>query len=236
MQILSIVHGGNVREGVFADPVRERGHELVEWRGASGTPPVRPPEGYDGVLVFGGAMHADQEDLHPWLREEHELILRLIDSRTPVLGICLGAQLLAKAAGARVGPLREPEIGWYPAQLTESGERDAVLGRLPRRFDSFQWHWYDFDVPADAEELARSEACSQAFRLGESAWAVQFHPEVTLEQVEGWIDDPDDPCPDPEGLRAETRERIAVWNELGRTLCAAFLVAAERLAAPAARL
>jgi GMP synthase-like glutamine amidotransferase len=131
-----------------------------------------------------------------------------------------------------VGPMAEPEIGWFPTELTESGGRDAVLGRLPRAFDAFQWHWYDFDVPRGADELARSEVCSQAFRLGDSAWAVQFHPEVTLEQVEGWIDDPDDPCPDPEGLRAETRQRIADWNELGRTLCTAFLEAAERVVRP----
>ena len=156
----------------------------------------------------------------------------LIDARTPVLGICLGAQLLAKAAGARVGPLPEPEIGWFPTELTATGRRDPVLGRLPRSFDAFQWHWYGFDVPGGADELARNAACPQAFRLGDSAWAVQFHPEVTLGQVEGWIDDPDDPCPDPEGLRAETRRRIATWNELGRTLCAAFLEAAERVAAP----
>ena len=231
MEILSIVHGGNVREGVFAEPVRERGHDLVEWRPASGEPSPLPPEEYGAVLVFGGAMHAHEEDRHPWLREEDALMRRLVDARTPVLGICLGAQLLAKAAGARVGPLVEPEIGWFPTMLTSAGERDPVLGRLPRKFDAFQWHWYDFDVPEGADELARSEVCSQAFRLADSAWAVQFHPEVTLPQVEGWIDDPEDPCPDPEGLRAETRARIAVWNELGRTLCGAFLEAAERVAA-----
>jgi GMP synthase (glutamine-hydrolysing) len=118
-------------------------------------------------------------------------------------------------------------------ELTADGTRDPVIGRLPRRFDAFQWHWYGFDVPPRADELARNELCSQAFRVGESAWAVQFHPEVTLEQLEGWIDDPDDPCPDPKGLRAETRERIAGWNELGRTLCTAFVEAAEHVAAAA---
>jgi GMP synthase (glutamine-hydrolysing) len=229
VKILSVVHGGNVREGVFADPIRARGHELVEWRPSSGEL-SRPLEEFDAVLVFGGAMHADQEDQHPWLREEHELMQRLIALRAPVLGICLGAQLLAKAAGARVGPLAEPEIGWFPLELTASAERDPVIGRLPRRFDAFQWHWYGFDLPPDADELARNDLCSQAFRIGDHAWAVQFHPEVTLAQVEGWIDDPDDPCPDPEGLRRETRARIAEWNEIGRTLCVAFLEAADRAA------
>src|SRR5207247_10035309 len=131
MQILSVVHGGNVREGVFAEPIRARGHELVEWRPASRRPSTRAPEDYDAVLVFGGAMHADQEEEHPWLRDEYALIRRLVDVGTPVMGICLGAQLLARAAGARVGPMSEPEIGWFPAELTPSGERDPVLGRLP---------------------------------------------------------------------------------------------------------
>ena len=84
MEILSIVHGGNVREGVFADPVRDRGHELVEWRPVSGVPSPRPPEEYGAVLVFGGAMHADQEDRHPWLREEDALMRRLIGARRTI--------------------------------------------------------------------------------------------------------------------------------------------------------
>ena len=231
MDVLAVIHGDSVRAGVFGDVVTERGHRLEEWSLAWDTPLPRPLDAYGAVLVFGGAMHAHEEDRHPWLREEDALMRRLVDARTPVLGICLGAQLLAKAAGARVGPLAEPEIGWFPTVLTSAGERDPVLGRLPRKFDAFQWHWYDFDVPEGADELARSEVCSQAFRLADSAWDVQFHPEVTLPQVEGWIDDPEDPCPDPEGLRAETRARIAVWNELGRTLCGAFLEAAERVAA-----
>ena len=83
-------------------------------------------------------------------------------------------------------------------------------------------------------ELARSRACTQAFRLGEACWGVQFHPEVTQVQVEGWIADTDDPPPDPDRLLAETRERITGWNELGRTLCRSFLDAAERLLARAA--
>jgi GMP synthase-like glutamine amidotransferase len=209
MEILSIVHGGDVREGVFADPLGEGGHELVEWRPAHTPTPPRAPEEYGAVLVFGGSMHADQEEQHPWLRDENELIRRLLDSETPVLGVCLGAQLVAKAAGARVAPVREPEIGWFPLELTDAAQDDPVLGGLPRAFPSFQWHYYGFEVPDGAVELARNAACSQAFRLGDHAWAVQFHPEVTLEQIERWIDDPGDPCPDPEGLRAETRARIA---------------------------
>jgi GMP synthase-like glutamine amidotransferase len=177
-------------------------------------------------------MHADQDGHHPWLREENLFLQRLLDTGMPVLGICLGAQLLAKAAHADVGPVDEPEIGWYTVELTEAAADDPLLGRLPARFAAFQWHYYGHGLPAGAVELARSSVCTQAFRLGDSAWGVQFHPEVTLEQVEGWLEE-DEPIPlDRERLLADTRERIDAWNELGRTLCSAFVDVAERVATP----
>jgi GMP synthase (glutamine-hydrolysing) len=175
-------------------------------------------------------MHADQEGYHPWLREENLFLQRLLDIRKPVLGVCLGAQLLAKAAGATVGPAQEPEIGWYPVDLTDDAADDPVLGGLPRRFDAFQWHYYKHGLPAGAVELARNDVCTQAFRLGDSAWGVQFHPEVTLDQVEAWTHEDE---PFPAGLLDETRERIREWNDLGKSLCDAFVVVAERVATPA---
>jgi GMP synthase-like glutamine amidotransferase len=147
-----------------------------------------------------------------------------------MLGICLGAQLLAKAAHSWVAPADEPEIGWYPVDLTDDSADDPLLGRLPERFEAFQWHYYAHGVPAGATELARSRVCTQAFRLGDTAWGVQFHPEVTLEQVEGWLQD-DEPVPiDRARLLAETRERMDAWNDFGRNLCDAFVEVAERIA------
>jgi GMP synthase (glutamine-hydrolysing) len=232
MHILSVIHGEKVRAGVFADAIAARGHLLEEWSLAWGTPLPRPLDAYGAVLVFGGAMHADQVAHHPWLREENLFLRRLLDLRKPVLGICLGAQLLAKAAHAPVGPADEAEIGWYPVDLTEEAVDDPLLGALPTRFDAFQWHYYAHGLPAGAVELARSSVCTQAFRLGDNAWGVQFHPEVTLEQVEGWLED-DEPAPIDRGrLLAETRDRIAAWNELGRTLCDEFVDVAERVTTP----
>jgi GMP synthase (glutamine-hydrolysing) len=233
MDVLAVIHGEKVRSGVFGDVVEARGHRLEEWSLAWGTSPPRPLDAYSAVLVFGGAMHADQDGHHPWLREENLFLQRLLDTGMPVLGICLGAQLLAKAAHAHVGPVDEPEIGWYTVELTEAAADDPLLGRLPPRFEAFQWHYYEHGLPAGAVELARSPVCTQAFRLGDSAWGVQFHPEVTLAQVEGWLED-DEPTPlDRERLLADTRERIEAWNELGRTLCDAFVDVAERVATPA---
>ena len=113
MHVLSVIHGGEARAELFAPVVEERGHRLDEWSFAWHTPPPRPLDSYDAVMVFGGAMHADQDAWHPWLRDEAVWLQELIARRVPVLGICLGVQLLARATGSWVGPLEEPEIGWY---------------------------------------------------------------------------------------------------------------------------
>jgi GMP synthase-like glutamine amidotransferase len=228
VNVLSVVHGTDARAELFADAVADAGHTLDEWSLAWGTPPPRPIDEYGAVLVFGGAMHADQDDQHPWLRDENLFLQRLFDLHVPTLGVCLGAQLLAKAAHARVRQLREPEIGWYDVELTDAARDDPVLGRLPERFAAFEWHYYTFDVPAGAVELARSERCTQAFRLGDSVWGVQFHPEVTESQIGSWVD------ADGGGhaeLADATSARIGAWNELGRSLCDAFLLAAGRVPA-----
>jgi GMP synthase (glutamine-hydrolysing) len=232
LNLLAVIHGANVRAGVFGPVIEVRGHRVEEWSLAWDTPLPRPLDAYGGVLVFGGAMHADQDSHHPWLREENLFLQRLLDLHMPVLGVCLGAQLIAKAAHAPVRPADSPEIGWRPVELTEDAADDPLLGGLPQRFDSFQWHHYTYDVPAGAVELARSETCTQAFRLGDSAWGVQFHPEVTFEQIESWTDEPEEAPIDAEALLAETRARIHAWNELGRDLCNAFVDVAERVATP----
>jgi GMP synthase (glutamine-hydrolysing) len=234
MDVLAVIHGKSVRSGVFGDVVAERGHRLEEWSLAWDRPLPRPLDAYGAVLVFGGAMHADQDQHHPWLREEDLFLHRLLDLHTPVLGVCLGAQLLAKAAHAPVHPASEAEIGWFPVELTEAAAEDPVLSRLPQRFVAFQWHFYTHGLPAGAVELARSKVCTQAFRLGENAWGVQFHPEVTLAQLEGWIEEDEEELPvAADAFLKETRDRIEEWNALGRGLCGAFVEAAERVAAPA---
>jgi GMP synthase-like glutamine amidotransferase len=233
VEVLAVIHGEGVRSGVFGDVVRERGHGLEEWSLASGKPLSRPLDAYGAVLVFGGAMHADQDEHHPWLREEDLFLQRLLDGHTPVLGICLGAQLLAKAADAPVFPVEEAEVGWFAVELTEAGADDPILGRLPRTFEAFQWHYYGHGVPAGAVELARNSVCTQAFRLGDKAWGVQFHPEVTLQQVQSWVEEEKKELRvDADELLAETRDRIEAWNTLGRDLCAGFIDAAERVTAP----
>jgi GMP synthase-like glutamine amidotransferase len=230
MNVLSVVHGEDAGTELFAPLVAEAGHRLREWsfaeRGA-------PPSGsYDAVMVLGGAMHVDQHDRHPWLSEETDWLREFVARRVPTLGICLGSQLLAAALGASVGPLAEPEIGWHEVELTSERVGDRLFGALPQRFEAFQWHHYAHDLPDGAVALARNDRCLQAFALDSNdCWGVQFHPEVTEPQIDGWIADESDPPPDPDGLRAETRAKIGAWNELGRRLCRSFLAAAEPLRA-----
>src|SRR3954463_14316421 len=113
MRILSVIHGREARTELFAPAVEAAGHELDEWSFVWGTPPPHPLEAYDAALVFGGAMHADQERQHPWILQELHWLERLLSDGTPTLGICLGVQLLARAAGSWVGPLEGgPEIGF----------------------------------------------------------------------------------------------------------------------------
>jgi GMP synthase (glutamine-hydrolysing) len=217
VRVLALTHGSNVGPGVFADAIRAAGHRLVER-----VVPTEglPPSGADAVIVLGGAMHPDEEETHGWLRREVEWIGRELGRGTPFLGVCLGSQLLARAAGAEVYRASEPEVGWLPVDVADGD--DPVAAALPPRFDAFQWHEYTHDLPAGAVELARSRVCTQAWRLGD-AWGVQFHPEVRLDQIESWVAEEPAAIEDADALLAESRERIEAWNDLGRRLCSAFL-------------
>lgn len=230
MRILSLVHGEGARAGVFGEVAVARGHELEEWSFAWGTPPPRPLDAYDAVLVLGGAMHADQEDVHPWLVEEVGLLRRLLATGTPVFGICLGAQLLARAGGGRVLPAREREIGFHDVSTLDAAATDPVFRVLPPRFAAYQWHYYTVELPDGAVEAARSAVCTQAFRLGDRVWAVQFHPEVTRSGVEVWMELAPEELPLPAAeLHADLVARIDAWNTTGRALAGAFLDAAARV-------
>ena len=222
MRVLALTHGTNVGPGVFADAIAAAGDELVEH-----VVPVKglPAESADAVVVLGGAMHPDQEETHGWLRRELDWIARELERGTPLLGVCLGSQLIARAAGAEVYRAAEPEVGWLPVEVDADG--DPVAAALPARFDAFQFHEYTHDLPAAAVELARSRVCTQAYRLGD-AWGVQFHPEVRLEQIESWAAEEPHAVGDLDALLAESRRRIHDWNELGRRLCTAFLTTARR--------
>jgi GMP synthase-like glutamine amidotransferase len=226
MRLLSVVHGDEVRGEVFDDVVRGEGHELDEWWIVERPDPPRPLDDYDAVLVFGGAMNVDQEDEHPWLRREDEFVRGLLERRVPTLGVCLGGQLLAKAAGAHVGPSPEPEFGFTRVELLDGAAGDPLFGALPREFEVWNAHGYAFHVPDGAVELARSPVCSQAFRLGESAWGVQFHPEIRVDQVAHWLRE--DRVPNARELVEELHARYDAWRSFGARLLRSFLGVATK--------
>ena len=221
MRVLSVTHGPSVPGGVFDEVLEAAGHELERWVVPLGGAP-RAPARYGAVLVFGGSMHPDQDEQFSWLESEARFLRDVLAEGIPALGVCLGAQLLARAAGAAVGPADASEVGWLEVELTRSGRDDPIVGTLPPRTAAFQWHHYTFGIPEGALELARSDVCTQAFRLGR-AWGIQFHAEATQSMIEGWLDEDPGDVPDPEALRAETGLRIDAWNELGRRLCGAFV-------------
>jgi GMP synthase-like glutamine amidotransferase len=224
VRVLSVTHGSTVPGGVFDEAAEIAGHCLERWQVPDGGTPD-PPSSYDAVMVFGGSMHPDQDDHFRWLASEEQFLKDVLAAKVPVFGVCLGAQMLARAAGAGVRPADAPEIGWLDISLTPAGSADPVLGSLPPAATVFQWHHYTFDVPPDGTELARSEICTQAFRLNDRpAWGIQFHAEVTPSMVAAWTaEDPDElPMPAAE-LRAESARVMAASNAHGRSLADAFL-------------
>jgi GMP synthase-like glutamine amidotransferase len=239
MRLLSIVHQDDAGSGVFGETARERGFEVDEWRPDTGAEEPPSPLGeYDAALVFGGAMNVHEEHEHPWLAADKRVLGELLrEHETPLLGVCLGAQLIADVAGGRVSRAEEPEIGWHPVRLAPAAASDPVAGALPSEFEALQWHSYSFEPPPGAVVLAESDICAQAFRLGERVWAVQFHAEVTDEILGHWIEnyrEDEDAVRigfDPEAAAAEAARRLHDWNRLGAGLCGRFLDVAERAAA-----
>jgi GMP synthase-like glutamine amidotransferase len=232
LRVLAIVHHRNAAAGVFARAAAD----LVEWLPHESEPPAL--DGFEAAIVFGAEAQVDQEDAHPWLRPEKVLVRELLERGTPLLGVCFGSQLLAEASGGVVRRSMHPEIGWHGVELTPDGRADPVLGFLPTRFETLQYHHYEWLLPPGAVALARSAVCLQAFRLADRpVWGVQFHPEVTESDFGEWLDDwENDPGAvatglDPEGIRAETGVKIGAWNEVGRGIAERFLAQASATAA-----
>jgi GMP synthase (glutamine-hydrolysing) len=229
MRVLAIVHQRDAGPGVFAEAIAEHGATLDEWTLAERPQPPADPLAYDAVLVLGGAMNVDEGERHGWIAEEEALLRELLAREVPLLGLCLGGQLLAQAAGAVPRRASRPEIGWHQVEVTPEGEDDPLLGPLAPAFEALQWHSYEFPLPAGAVPLARSEVCLQAARLGERAWALQFHPEVSRADALHWVEDHrSDPDAvrigvDPTVLGPETEEKLGTFNELGIGICRRWL-------------
>lgn len=148
-------------------------------------------DGYQGLVILGGPMNVDQTDRHPHLTTEMQLVDEALARDIPILGVCLGAQLLARALGAEVRRSPEKEIGWYDIAPTEEAASDPLLGHIAGPEKVFQWHGDMFDIPRDAVHLATSADCpNQAFRYGVKAYGFQFHLEVDQPMIDRWLHEP----------------------------------------------
>jgi GMP synthase-like glutamine amidotransferase len=185
VRLLALENAEGEHLGCFEQLAEARGISVEYrrlWRGDD----LEDALDYDLIVILGGPMSVNDEKSYPYLAEEKAMIRRALAENKPLLGICLGAQLIANALGVRVYPGEEKELGWYQLQLTQEGKQDEVFSAFPSRLEVFQWHGETFDLPTGATLLARSELYPhQAFRVGRS-YALQFHFEVTSQMVREW--------------------------------------------------
>jgi GMP synthase (glutamine-hydrolysing) len=176
--------------GTIADALEGAALAWQYVRVADGQPVPSNMKGAGGLIVMGGPMGVYQTDRYPWLRDEMRLIEDAMKLKLPVLGVCLGAQILAAALGAKVD--RNPsgkEIGWHPIRLSDSAKEDRLMRDLPATMTPFHWHGDIFDLPPGAVSLASSDKTPcQAFRMSDKAYGFQFHIEVTPDGVAAMAD------------------------------------------------
>ena len=201
------------------------GYQVEKVNAQDDTMPTSPL-GHDAIVILGGPMSV-YDDL-PYLQKEQELIRNAMKNDTPVLGICLGSQLIAQAAGGRVYKGKKKEIGWYYVYLTPASSNDIFRGFTDKAFRIFQWHGDTYDLPANAKILAYSDLYPQAFRIG-SAVGIQFHFEVNESLIQTWIKEygaeliaekikPESILPTPKELEELAARCRHIYNNFSRVL------------------
>ncbi len=225
---IAIEGGGTIEEYLLSKGDKIDRRELQD--GA----PVPSKLDYDVILILGGPMNVYEEDKYPFLKDEDKLIKEAIKKEIPTLGICLGAQLIAKAAGARVTKnivkqIHQKEIGWYKVNLTDEGKNDPMFKGLGESFDVFQWHGDTFGISENGNLLATAELCTnQALRVGKNMYGLQFHLEVTEDMIYKWIDTYDEELTslkgiiDVEKIRRDTKAKISSYKDRAVTFCKNF--------------
>jgi GMP synthase-like glutamine amidotransferase len=223
MRVLCFEHAEHETAGLLADACHIRRAEVdrrLLWRGDAVPRAVE----HDVVIAMGGAMSAWDDAKHPWLADEARLLAEAARAKLPTLGVCLGAQLLARGLGAKVhrGPL--PEVGLLPIQLTDEGRGDRLLAPFDGK-DVLHWHYDTFELPAGAVRLASSAVYpNQAFRVGARCYGVQFHVECDQPMRRAWARLAEQELrvagTSPASLFAKTTGAV---DERGRAFAAAFL-------------
>lgn len=192
-------------------------------------------DGYDALIVLGGPQGVYEDDKYPFIKAQVRLMEDALKKRVPTLGICLGAQILAKAAGARVYKSGKKELGWYDVTLTEDADEDWLFLGFPEKFSAFHWHGDTFDVPAGSLLLASSDMFpNQVIKPAPAAYGIQFHLEVTEQMIREWVALNHEEFKDlkgtidPQAILDETPKRIEGLNRLGAALSSRFIRMAEK--------
>jgi len=189
-KILVVVHDIDDHLNEMANPIAEAGILMDTWdvqNDSVGRPDLEKLEQYSGVISLGAHAGVLEEEKHPWMSHERKIMKWALVSETPLLGLCFGSQLLASAAGGRVYKAETGEFAWTKVDMLPEASNDPVIGALGDTADAFQFHYDSFDLPENAVLLGESNGTIEAFRVGSSAWATQFHPEVGLSQQLAWL-------------------------------------------------
>jgi GMP synthase (glutamine-hydrolysing) len=234
-EILIFQHDPFEDLGVFAEVLERQGASYRVIRLFHGETPTEDWEQTKALIVLGGPMSVQDEEAYPFLRWEKRIIHAAADEGVPILGVCLGAQLIASTLGTSVyhGPVME--IGWSSISITPYGQVDSLLGYLPENATVFQWHSDGFDLPAGAIRLASSTNYeNQAFRLGRTIYGLQFHLEVTPRMIERWIEERSKdlaraPYVLPDKIRADTQNYAPTLKYYGERFLAEFVRRTDRL-------
>lgn len=187
-RVCALIHADPETPGLIAESLARRGIEIETVRGYAGESIPKDVKGRDALLVMGGPMGVYEQDRYPFLRDEIHLIRQALQAGRPVLGVCLGSQLLAAGLGAKVAPARK-EIGWFPVTLSDAAASDPLWRGVDRTFIPFHWHGDAFEIPSGAVSLASSEITPiQAFRHGTNAYGLLFHLELDEVMLRGMLD------------------------------------------------
>jgi len=185
-KIMVIQHISCETLGLFSEEAADMA-QFTYIRPYTGEPVPDSLKGWDGLIILGGPMAVYETEINGYLQDEIDLIDTAINLDFPVLGICLGSQLIAAAAGTAVYPGTQREAGWGEVSLADEAEKDPLFGGLPSPLPVFQLHGDTYDLPAGAVRLAENSAyANQAFRLGSNIYGLQFHVEVTSSLVKEW--------------------------------------------------